>query len=236
MFLTILDNKEVKMNFLKILLTISYFKFSSTALNSPNVTSEEALTSTAIADICEEFFIKKSIKFDLIIYGERTRHLQDVADGVLGLISSFALITVQHVENITQWHHNLEDSAVLLFKITNYLTNFNYLTNLTNFSPKEMKFLIYCENYDNFEAVPVVTYYNTDGAHISSYEYFIIDAKDNIQVMTFDHFRDDSCKSIVSKSYKIVNNFKKSALKWQPELTADQKFTDFKGCMLTLTS
>jgi len=74
------------MIFVKIFVIVGFFKSGQLAIHSQNQTSEEFLVSTAIADICEEFFIKNSIKFDLIIYGKRTRHLDDVADGILRLI------------------------------------------------------------------------------------------------------------------------------------------------------
>ena len=34
--------------------------------------------STAIAEVCEEFFIKKSITFDVILYRESTGRLNDI--------------------------------------------------------------------------------------------------------------------------------------------------------------
>jgi hypothetical protein len=74
------------MIFVKIFAVFCYLGSSKSVILSQNKTSEEFLVSKSIAEICEEIFVKKSIKFDLIIYGERTRHLSDIADGVLGLI------------------------------------------------------------------------------------------------------------------------------------------------------
>ena len=62
-----------------------------------NQISNESSASTAISDILQEFFIKKSIKFDFLIYGERTRHLDDVADGILGSIAGKSPLIVKHV-------------------------------------------------------------------------------------------------------------------------------------------
>ena len=44
---------------------------------------EIKLISAAIKEICEEFFIKKSIIFDIVVYGETTARISTIIDEFL---------------------------------------------------------------------------------------------------------------------------------------------------------
>jgi len=100
LILGILVKEVMKIFIVNFLIFFCHLKFANSAIYSQNQTLEEFLVSTAISDICEEFFAKKSIKFDLIIYGERTRHLDDVTNGVLRLIEHNFSSTVQYVKDV----------------------------------------------------------------------------------------------------------------------------------------
>jgi len=130
------------MIFVNFLIFFCHLKFANSAIYSQNKTSEEFLVSTAIVDICEEFFFKRSIKFDLIIYGERTRHLSDISNGVLNRISHNFSSTVQYIEDVSYWDHKIQDSALILFKNANYLAYFNSNIKVTNFFPKIIKLFL----------------------------------------------------------------------------------------------
>jgi hypothetical protein len=52
---------------------------SSLAYRCTSSKDDIALLSAVIEDISQEFFIKKSIEFDIIIFGEPTNHLNDIA-------------------------------------------------------------------------------------------------------------------------------------------------------------
>ena len=71
--------------------------------------------STAIAQVCDEFFIKKSTIFDVLIYGEMTQHLSDVTNGLIEQIGSKALMNLQFIYNTTSFDHKLKRSAVIFF-------------------------------------------------------------------------------------------------------------------------
>ncbi|CAG9807144.1 unnamed protein product [Chironomus riparius] len=196
-------------------------------------TSNDYLSiSKAIADICEVFYIQNSITFDVIIYGESTRHLDDVINGVLGLIGGNASKSVVHFKNIRFFKPDLIQSAVILFKNISILQDFNANTELTNPSYKTLKFLIYCENLDDFYQIPTVKMYNSDRSHVSSFQYFIVDREFFIFFVTFDHFQEKSCNL---RSHRIINSFTKKSQKWTKKLGNFRNFNDFNGCMLTYT-
>jgi len=220
-----------KMIFVKIFIIFCCCTSADSAIHSQNQTSEEFLVSTAIADVCEEFFVKRSIKFDLIIYGKRTRHLDDVTNGVLRLIERNFSSTVQHVEDVDNWNHKIEDSALILFKNGSYFANFNFNAALTNLSPKIIKLIIHVENYDGIENVQFKNHYDSDKSHVSSFEYIVKNKDGKIQLDTFDNFQEYSCNEI---NLKFINFFNKTSQKWDKNLQNSQNFLNFNGCMLTL--
>jgi len=191
--------------------------------------AEEFSVSTAIADICEHFFIKESINFDLIIYGESTRHLDDVLDGILWLVGENFTKTVQHVEDIFKWNHKLEDSAVIVLFDLSYLIYFNSHVKLLNLLPKIFKFVIYCQICDDFE-IPGYKYYDTDLPHISAFEYFVVNDNSSIHFKAFDYFMENSCNQ---KKIKTLNIFNKTSQNWKEEFQNYRNFENFNGCMLT---
>ena len=173
------------------------------------------------------------MKFDLIIYGKRTRHLDEVANGVLGRIVHNFSSNVQHIKNIDFWHHNLEDSALILFKNGSSFANFNLNAQLTNSSPKVMKLIIYVENYIGIKNVKFAAFYDSDASHVSSFEYTVVNQKDLIKLITFDNFLEHQCNKF---NLKLINSFNKTTQKWTKKLQNHQSFLNFNGCMLTLTS
>lgn len=186
--------------------------------------------SKAIADICEVFFIKKSVKFNLIIYGERTRHLDDVTDGFLNLVGGNFSTRILYFEDVDHIEIFLADSAVLLFKNDTFLQVFNLNVKLKNSSPKLLKFVIYCEGLKTISQVPTVKYYNWDFPDISSFEYFVLNKNSSVILTAFDHFNWKSCNSI---NYKVINTFSKNTQKWTKKLRNFRNFRNFNGCMLT---
>jgi len=199
-----------------------FCQFANSAIYSQNQTLEEFLVSTAISDICEEFFIKKSEKFDLIIYGERTHHLDDVTNGVLRIIEHNFSSTVQHVKDVDDWDHKIEHSAVILFKNGSYFANFNFNAKLTNLSPKIIKLIIYLQSYDGIKHVKVRSFYKSDMSHISSFEYVVKNEESSIQLDTLDNFQEYSCNKL---NLKILNFFNKTSQKWNKKIAKFSKFS-----------
>ncbi|KAL7011991.1 hypothetical protein ACKWTF_014555 [Chironomus riparius] len=72
--------------------------------------------STAIAQVCNEFFIKKSTIFDILIYGEMTQHIRDVTSKFIEILSIQVPINIQFIHNMTAFDHKLTRSAVIFFR------------------------------------------------------------------------------------------------------------------------
>jgi len=140
--------------------------------------------SVAIAQVCEEFFIKKSTNFDILIYGEVTLHLSYVIDRFLELIVSKAPINLQHIQNMTSFNHKLKKSAVIFFKSD--LNKFNNTAELVNNHPSDIKFLLYSEMHFNKD--PVVIRYNNDITEFKSHLYFFANVNKNVIFYTYDNF------------------------------------------------
>jgi len=193
---------------------------------------DESLISKAIADICEVFFVKNSIYFDVIIYGGTTRHLDDVTDGVLRLIGANISKSVLNLKTVVGIQPSLEDSAVILFPNISFVQYFNRVAVLSNPSPKVLKFLIYCEGLTELYNLPAVTNYTSDISHISSFEYFVINQKSSIELIVFDHFMPKTCNLL---RHRVINSFDKKSQKWIKKMKNFRNFENFNGCSLTYT-
>lgn len=195
--------------------------------------TDDFIVSKTIVDICEKFFVQKSIKFDLIIFGERTVYLNNIADKVLEAVGRYFSTTVKSIEKIVQWNGIIENSALILFKNLTYLAAFNSKLKHIVSSPSQMtKVLVHCEFRDNATLVNMISRYESDMPHISSFEFFINNKNSSIELVTLEHFLEDSCNIQVGL---IINTFNKTSLKWAKNFTNHEKFRNFNGCMLTLT-
>jgi len=204
----------------------------SLSVNNPEIDA----ISTAIAEVCEEYFIKKSIEFDVILYGEPTSRLFDIIDGLLDKIVSQSTIIVERVNNIDRWHHKLERSAVVFISNEYFLNKFSKTTRFGNSFPKELTFLTFFEEvfyyFMNLQT-PFVGGYNSDKTSVISHQVFIgnFHHADKVELLTIDHFRDGSCNKAKLIS---VNSFVKSTRKWTTTLEVYKRFDNFNGCKLTV--
>ncbi|KAL7015192.1 hypothetical protein ACKWTF_016332 [Chironomus riparius] len=219
------------MCFVKVFVTFSCITFTGSSIE-PFEATEEALLSKMISDICEEFFIKESIEFNVIVYGRRTRHFDDILDEFLRLNSENFLKNVQHVENVFNWNHKFEDSAVILLHELEDLRYLNAYAKFTNQLPKTLKFLIYCQNDGNLLEASKLQFYKSDSPDISSFEFFIVNENSTIELKTFDYFMDNACNQ---RSIRILNSFNKTTENWTKKLKNYRNFENFNGCMLTCT-
>ena len=101
--------------------------------------------STAIWSICDEYFVKNLIKFDIYIYGESSSHLNDVVNGILMKNRKNFTVNIRNVKNIDNWNHKLNDAAVIFVRNSKNLLNFSKRIKLVNSYPKQLKILFYIE-------------------------------------------------------------------------------------------
>jgi len=204
----------------------------SLSVNNPEIDA----ISTAIAEVCEEYFIKKSIEFDVILYGQPTNRLNDIIDGLLDKIVNQTSIIVEHVNNTYRWHHKLERSAVVFISNEYFLNKFSNYAGLVNLFPKELTFLRFFEEvfyyFMNLET-PFVGGYISDQTSVISHQLYIgvSHYADKVELITMSHFVDGSCNKA---KYFSINSFIKSTRRWMKYLTAHKKFDNLHGCQLTV--
>ncbi|KAL7013177.1 hypothetical protein ACKWTF_015235 [Chironomus riparius] len=219
------------MKFLKFLIyfeiSLPIFTLTSSIFHPQSSTTS---ISTAIVSICKEFFIKNSIKFDFIIYGEHSRHLSDVINGVLKKYPKNSSIIIRDMENFGNWNHILNDSAVIFVKNSTSVHNFNRHAKFKNLYPKHLKILFYIEE-PTAKILTKFSEFTTDIPSIITFEYFIINSKKFLQLFTVNHFADGICNQITPTTLNIF--FKKSR-KWKLELKNHRKFLNFHQCPLTI--
>jgi hypothetical protein len=72
--------------------------------------------ASAMIDVIRKFYIANNIDFDFIIYGQTSRHIDDVLLLVIKELSKEITVNVRHIMDINGWNHELGKSAVFLIK------------------------------------------------------------------------------------------------------------------------
>jgi hypothetical protein len=72
--------------------------------------------ASAMIDVIRKFYIANDIDFDFIIYGQTSRHIDDVLFLVIKELSKEITVNVRHIMDINEWNHELGKSAVFLLK------------------------------------------------------------------------------------------------------------------------
>jgi len=194
-------------------------------------------TSTAIAEVCEEYFTKKSTEFDVILYGESTGHLNDIINGLLTKIVRHFPIIVEHIRNIHRWDHQLDKSAVIFVSNEYYLGKFSNLTNLSNIFPKELTFLTYYEYIIDVMlkyALSLNIKYSDDRTSIKLQQYFLGNSHygESVILLTIDNFSEKACNNPL---IYVISKYNKYNKNWTKTLEYYKKFDNFHGCPLTVT-
>jgi hypothetical protein len=126
---------------------------------------------------------------------------------------------------------NLSKSSIIFINGLKNLQKFNKLTNLSNFYPKKLKFLIIAENLSlsDILKIPVGNLSHDLEGHLSQFEYFLTSTKKEFQISTVEWFSEFSC----GKAHlKILNVFDKKKFKWKNLLKFEEKFESFYGCQI----
>ncbi|KAG5671310.1 hypothetical protein PVAND_001515 [Polypedilum vanderplanki] len=215
-------------------------KFSNQKISQP--------VSKAISDVIHEFYITQNIKFDFIIYGEKSYHINDVFDEVTKKVNEKISITLKHITNIQDWNHELNRSAViyvrtkenlrvLQYKTREYLLNDRFMnqSQLKNSGYEKLKFLIYCEQMESvsdfghiFKGLRI----GTIGflGNMELFEFFIAVNKQNIHLLTNQLYSPTKCGNFIFQELYYMNIFTQ---KWDEPLKNFDHYTDFHGCMLS---
>jgi hypothetical protein len=207
----------------------------------------EHIISTATADVIREFFIAKDIKFDVVIYGEASRHIDGVINGVMRQVSKDTVpITIRHIKDFKRWNHEMNQSAVIFVKTKENLHQLharsispnNSVIKLRNLEPKPLKFLVYVEKIRtlkqlNETASKTKKYIAIFPADLRFFELFITTDKLTINLTTRVLFSENHCNAF---ALKVLNKFDKKSQQWNAKLENFNPFNNFHGCLLSFVT
>ncbi|KAG5679487.1 hypothetical protein PVAND_009052 [Polypedilum vanderplanki] len=196
--------------------------------------------SKSIADVIDEFYIKNNIDFDIIIYGNRTNHINDVINS----LKETFLTTLKHIPDIEKWDHNLNRSAIFF---TNFLSKIKFLheksielkNQFTNLEPRKFKFLVYIENAGSYKSIEnkiqsKQTKIGKDQtlssfSDLMFYEILLFNDRKKIILAANVFYSEKKC----GKSHlKELNSFDKKTKKWEKMLENFDHYANFHGCIL----
>ncbi|KAG5671309.1 hypothetical protein PVAND_001514 [Polypedilum vanderplanki] len=191
----------------------------------------------AISDVIHEFYIAQNIKFDFIIYGKKSNHINDVIDEITKELDIPMKLT--HIENL-KILINFNDSAVIFIKSSEnlnklHLNSYEYILKLTTETFKKFKFFVYVEEIQTFQnledAVRELNYtYYLHNSDIRYFEFFITTDEKFVNLSTNLLYSEDHCGQFKPK---LFNYFNISALKWNQKLQNFDHFNNFHGCMIS---
>ncbi|KAG5671331.1 hypothetical protein PVAND_001534 [Polypedilum vanderplanki] len=192
--------------------------------------------SKPISNVIHEFYIAQNIKFDFIIYGEKSNHINDVIDEITKELE--IPIKLIQIENLTNWS-KISDSAVIFIRSAENLKKLHKnsveqsLTIITETSRK-LKFLVYVEEiltFQNLETVVkehniVFALFNSD---IRFFEFFITADESNVNLSANLIYSENHCKEFAPK---LLKSFNINSQKWNQNLQNFDHFSNFYGCMI----
>jgi hypothetical protein len=219
-----------------ITFTISIKSSSISIANHPN----SVIKSTT--DVIREFYIENKIKFEIIIYGERTNHINDVIGGITKELSNEVTVTIMHIKDIKIWNHRLSKSAVIFTKSADNLKKLHEISNhdkldtrkLTNPVHKHLKFTIYIEDIQTHQQLhdTLLTFnrpQNFKTLNLQFFEFFITNSAHFVNLTANLLFSEDNCDVFKPK---LLNFYNKTSQKWHKKLKNFNHYENFHGCML----
>jgi hypothetical protein len=166
---------------------------------------DELQIATAITSACEEMFIKKSIIFDVMIYGPYSEHMQLIANNVLKELGENASIIFQHNLNLYKLSVEVSQSALIIMQDHRRLDDFQQHSILKNGTSNDIKLLIFIDAITFSK--PKISDKNPQ-----MFEYFLINYPKYVDMFTLNRFRPSSC---IRLYIARINRFTKSNMKWE---------------------
>lgn len=188
----------------------------------------------ATLEVVDEIFIKNSLEFDLLIFGETSSNLNKISDGILRSVEGRIGVEVGHIKDYLSFSAGVTKSAVILVKDLTFAFFMFERFNLANDLKKELKFLIYIEEENGkeiFKILPkrVPTFYYP--GRLQDFSYFLIESKNFLELKTIEWFTEKLCdKSQIVK----LNEFNKKSRKWTKIMKIPQKYKNFHNCTISV--
>lgn len=132
--------------------------------------------------------------------------------------------------NINSRRIMISQSSIALFDSIQSMRNFNQKADLDSTYAQNLQFFVHCQEA-TFNDIALlkekiyatVAYQN----HIIAFEYFIIEQKDSIRLLTFVWYTEKLCNEM---QLVEVNRFDKITNMWKSNVFKIEKFDNFHGC------
>lgn len=202
--------------------------------------------SLAIVDVIRTFLIANNLRFDFIIYGQRTRHIDDVIDKVSKELSEEISVNITHIGNINQ-NLTFSKSFVIFTKSkenllqlhecsTRFFHDNNIYIKLKTTVQEQLIFVVYTEEVTSLDQIKKISDVYKNHVKLTTvdlrfFEFFIINDRNLVNLAASVLFSENSCGIF---KVKLLNAFIKSEQKWEKELQNFEHFEDFHGCMLNI--
>ncbi|KAG5674050.1 hypothetical protein PVAND_004039 [Polypedilum vanderplanki] len=197
--------------------------------------------SVSMIDVIREFYIANDIKFDFIIYGPTTSHINDVINEVTKELNGQdnLPISIKHIRNVKKWNHKFNQSAVIFYSSYTFYFNMLRISNnmktsqLRNITPKKFKFLNYCEGMKNLKTIKIFYNFNKgflkDIPDMRYFEFILINNSKFVQLYAILLYSENNCGNF---ALKLLNCFNKESQKWLKKLKNFDHYSSFYGCLL----
>lgn len=141
-------------------------------------------------------------------------------------------VEVQLIDS-SQRHLDINKSAVILMKNSNYLNDFNSKVKLEGDFYNPLKFIIYCTSMSKANLISInmeldLTYME---GRITLYEYFLINEIHGYSLYTLEWFIHSICNKPV---WLYINSYNEHLKSWNKKLKINKKFRNFHGCILSM--
>jgi hypothetical protein len=200
---------------------------ATASVNHLLIIYEDLRAIKALLDLIDEFYAKNSIEFNFLISdSENSRMIDNIGSSSDGNF-------LYQVKDVNVLDH-LDKSAVILVRDVHSFNNINLRVKLTNYYPKDLKFIVVLDDPSELTISLITREYliNSKGI-IEDFAYFFVNIYSEIHLMTILHHNEISCGPA---RLLPVNVYLKYSQKWAKKLNSFKKFTNFHNCPLTVTT
>jgi hypothetical protein len=198
-----------------------------------------SVTAQGISEVINEFLIKKSLRFDLIICGKSTNHLNYVTNKVLSKISEQTATQIFRFAVINDcFKKKIDKSAVFFVEDSKTVKSFNgYNQNLLlDFFdlPADCRIFFYVENDASGVSdldTPKLTDLNLYSMPIYAFEFLLLNEKSELKLKSVSYFAEGKCEE--AKILEL-NSMSKISGKWEKNLENYEHLSNFHGCLIKL--
>ncbi|KAG5671297.1 hypothetical protein PVAND_001502 [Polypedilum vanderplanki] len=196
--------------------------------------------NVAFSDVIREFYIAQNIKFDFIIYGETSYHLNDLIDGIAKHLNEEIPINIKNYPN---WNFITNKSVIIFVKLIkdfkklhrSAFKNYDNLQ-LTNDFYENFKFLVYVEEIktlkelqNSLEEFEIVNF--AYPADLKYFEFFITSDENFLHLSANLLYSENNCRFL---EQKLLNSFNKKSKTWNKKLKNFDQYNNFHGCLLEI--